>query len=168
MVNLAYDQSQIGVLDAAESNVMRSIEICREIEDKFKEAVGHQELGRLLAYRGEFEESKKETEAAIKIAEELGIKQNEGLSHAYCSLRSIFMSNAEEAIKSAKKARELADVEYFEIDVIHAEYLLGATNLMKGNLTEAEKHLTEKQRCRVRHNTAAASEASSAESRLTR
>jgi tetratricopeptide (TPR) repeat protein len=53
------------------------------------------------------------------------------------------MSDAEEALRSAKKARELADVEKMERDVIRAEWLLGAAYLAKGDLKEAEAHLNE-------------------------
>ena len=53
------------------------------------------------------------------------------------------MSNADEALNSAKKSRELANVEKLERDIIQAEYLLGAAYLMKGNLTEAENHLND-------------------------
>jgi tetratricopeptide (TPR) repeat protein len=46
-----------GKLAVAEVNLRRSIALCREIEDEFREAVGHQELGRLLAYQGMLEEA---------------------------------------------------------------------------------------------------------------
>ena len=46
------NRSIIGALAAAEANLRRQIALCREIGDEFREAVGHQELGRLLAYRG--------------------------------------------------------------------------------------------------------------------
>jgi tetratricopeptide (TPR) repeat protein len=141
--NLAYQQIIIGELDTAESNLRRSIEICREIKDEFWEAVGHRGFGRLLAYRGKLEGSKKNLANAIKIAQKLGEKQTEGLSYSYLSILSLLMSNAEEALKSAKKYRELADVMKLERDIIIAEYLLGAAYLMKEILVEAEKHLTE-------------------------
>ncbi|MGB7533056.1 MAG: hypothetical protein WA977_08815 [Halobacteriota archaeon] len=141
--NLSFQQILIGKLEAAEFNLRRFIEIFCEIKDEFREAVGHQELGRVLAYRGEFKQSEKELANAIKIAQKLGERQNEGLSHSYRSFRSLLMSNAEEALNYAKKARELTDVSRFERDIIQAEYLLGAAYLLKGNLVEAEKHLTE-------------------------
>jgi tetratricopeptide (TPR) repeat protein len=53
------------------------------------------------------------------------------------------MANAEDAFKYAEEARELADVEHNEMDIIKAEWLLGAAYLMKGNFLEADKHLTE-------------------------
>jgi tetratricopeptide (TPR) repeat protein len=147
--NLAYMvQIPIGELDAAESNFRQRIEICREIKNEFKEAMGHQEFGRLLAYRGKFEESEKELSIGMKgfiEAEkiDLGVAKGwQGINWAYRSIRSLLMSNAEEALKSATEARELADVYTFGRDIIRAERLLGAAHLMNGDLIEAEKHLT--------------------------
>jgi tetratricopeptide (TPR) repeat protein len=141
--NLAFYQIPIGKLDAAESNLRRRIEICREIKAELQKAFGHSELGRLLAYRGKFDESEKELISALKLFTKLYEVQPQCIVWAYRSIRSLFMSNAEEALKSARKARELADVHKGERDIILAEYLLGAAYLMKGNLVEPEKHLTE-------------------------
>jgi tetratricopeptide (TPR) repeat protein len=141
--NLAGNQMRIGELNVAEANFRRMIEISREIKGDFGEAVGHRKLGQLLAYQGEFGESEKEIEAAIKIAQKLGEKQNDWLSHSYLSTRALFMSNAEEALNYARKSRELAGAGHYESDIIIVEWLLGAAYLMKGNLPEAEKHLTE-------------------------
>lgn len=51
--NVAYIQSIIGELKVAEQNLLRMIEIGHERKDEFQEAVGHQQLGRVLAYRGQ-------------------------------------------------------------------------------------------------------------------
>ena len=141
--NLACQQLIIGELDSAESNFRRRIEICREIEDEFREAVGHMELGRLLAYRRKFEESEKELISALKVFTKLYEVQAQCIVWAYRSIRSLLMPNTEEALKSAIKARELAEIDYTEREIINAEYLLGAAHLMKGKFIEAEKHLTE-------------------------
>jgi tetratricopeptide (TPR) repeat protein len=141
--NLADDQLIIGELDAAEANLRRSIEICREIENELYEAVGHQELGLLLAYRGEFEKSEKELTSALELFTKEDQVQSQGIVWEYRAIRSLLMSNAEKAFNAAIKARELADVKKVERDVIRAEWLLGAAYLMKGDTIEAEKHLTE-------------------------
>jgi tetratricopeptide (TPR) repeat protein len=141
--NLADDQMKIGNLDAAETNLRRMIKISREIKNEVQEAVGHQELGRLLAYRGKFEESEKELAQSTKYWKQTDNKQGICLDEAYRSLRSLLISDANEALESAQKARELAVINYTERDVILAEYLLGAAHFMKENLAEAEQHLTE-------------------------
>ena len=144
LANLAYmAQIPIGELDAAESNLRRSIKICREINNYITEVVDHQELGLLHIYLGEFEEAEKELSKSTKYWKEINNKQGICVNEAYHTLHSLLMSNAEEALKYADEARELADVEHYERDIIQAEYLLGAAQLMKGNFIEAEKHLTE-------------------------
>ncbi len=138
LANLAYmAQIPIGALDAAESNLRRSIEICHEIKQEVRETIHHSELGRLLAYQGKFKESENELTIALDIFAKSGV------IWAYRSLCALLMSSAEEALERARKARELADVTKFEIDIIRAEWLLGASHLMKGNLSEAEEHLNE-------------------------
>jgi tetratricopeptide (TPR) repeat protein len=141
--NLATQQFIIGELDAAESNSRQSIEICREIEAEFEEAIGHQELGRLLAYRGEFEESEKELAKSTKHGKETEDKQGICLDEAYRSLRSLFMSKADEALNAAKKAHDIAYSRQNERDRIQSSWLPGAAYLMKGILKEAEQHLNE-------------------------
>jgi len=143
MSNLAMTQIQIGELNAAESNLRRSIEICREIKAGDQEAVGHRGLGRLHTYFGEFEEAEEELSKALALLTKLNEVQLQCAGWAYRSLRSLLMSNAEYALKYAEEARELANVEHHVGDIIQSEWLLGAAHLMKGNLVVAEKHLTE-------------------------
>ncbi len=141
--NLAEDQIQIGELNAAESNLRRSIENADAISSEIFDAIGHREIGGLLAYRGKFEESEKELISALELFTKSHILQSQCIVWTYLSIRSLLTSNAKEALSYAIKARELADIEKLERDVIRAEYLLGAAHLMEGNLAEAEKHLTE-------------------------
>jgi hypothetical protein len=48
----------IGALAAAEHNLRRSIDLCREIGDEGQEGTGRYELGRVLSYISRFEEAK--------------------------------------------------------------------------------------------------------------
>jgi tetratricopeptide (TPR) repeat protein len=133
----------LGDLKSAESNIRRSVDLCQEIKYEYQEAVGHEWLGLLLVYQGKFEESEKELAKSTKYCEKVDDKQGICVDEAYRSLRALLMSNAEQALSSAKKARELADVFKVERDIIRAELLLGASYLAKGDLKEAEKHLSE-------------------------
>jgi tetratricopeptide (TPR) repeat protein len=143
LVNLAYQQTMIGELDAAESN-LRQVEPGYGIEcEERGEAIGHRGLGLLLTYRGNFKESEEELISALDLFRRRRKVQPLGMVQAYRSIRSLLLSNAKEALNYAINARELADVKHYERDIIQAEYLLGATYIMKGNLQEAEKHLTE-------------------------
>jgi hypothetical protein len=58
--NLSNRNCDLGAFRTAVANLRRSIALCREIKDKFKEAVGHQDLGRLLAFVGASAESETE------------------------------------------------------------------------------------------------------------
>ena len=141
--NLAYQQVAIGDLKSAESNLRRSINLCQEIKDEFHEAIGHQELGRLLAYQGKSDDSEKELAKSTKHWGKVNDKQGICLDETYRALRALLMSDAEEALKSAKRAHDIACSRQNEADRIWAEWLLGAAYLAKGDLRGAEKHLSE-------------------------
>ena len=158
LANLANQQVVLGELAAAERNLRRVIELCREVKEEFGEAVGHQELGPLLTYEGRFDGSAQELETAAKAAKKLGQEQNLGLTEAYRALRSLIMGDPQAAFEAARQARELADVTSNERDIIRGEWLLGWScealasqepNQRDHHLAEAEKHLTESlTRCR--------------------
>lgn len=136
-------QIPLGDLKSAESNIVRSIDLCKEIKDEFSEAISHEWLGLLLAYQGKFEDSKKEHIRALELFIKEENVQSQGVVWAYLSFLSLLMSDAERALKSAKKARELANVEKAERDFIRTGWLLGASYLAKGDLKEAERHLSD-------------------------
>jgi len=151
LVNLAgMSQIPLGELKSADRNLRRAISLWQEIKAEFEEAVGHQALGRLLAYQGKFEKSQLELEKAMKGFASLEdmdrqvAQEWQGLTWAYLAIRFLLIQkNADKALKAAKTARELADVVKVERDIIRAEWLLGAACLAEGDLKEAEKHLNE-------------------------
>jgi tetratricopeptide (TPR) repeat protein len=144
LVNLAsMARIYIGALGAAEESLRRSIALCREMRDEFEEAASHQELGRLLAYTGAFEEAGRE----LKIAQEVFDRRDDtnfvSVVQAYRALRVLLMGDAEAALEAARRARELAGVERVEADIIRSEWLLGASLRAQGELAQAEPHLNE-------------------------
>lgn len=141
--NLALNQIRIGELDAAESGIKQRIEISRESGLELREAVGRRIHGQLLYYQGQFEESEKELESALGSFIKLDKVPFQCLVWIHRAIRSILMSNAEEALRYATKAREMAETEYRKRHIIRAEWLLGAAHLMKRDLVEAEKNLNE-------------------------
>jgi tetratricopeptide (TPR) repeat protein len=162
--NVAYmAQLPIGALQAAEANLRRRIALCEEIKDEFSEAIGHQELGRLLAYRGAYAESETELATALKMDEKRNDVQGRGLTWAYRTLRELLrlrttsrfrIRNSKSAIDLARRALELAD-EYartrypLERDYVRAHWLLGAAHRVAGQPDDAEHHLHEAlERCR--------------------
>jgi tetratricopeptide (TPR) repeat protein len=157
--NLASRQVYLGELAAAEGNLRRSIELGREIEDEFQEAIGHQELGRLLAYQGAFDEAARELDTALESFGKQGEIQSECVVWAYRALRALLMGEPEAALEAAHRARELADevakTSYpHEGDFVRAEWLLGAALVALSQedtryLQQAEPHLTQAlTRCR--------------------
>ena len=161
--NLADDQAKLGELAAAERNLRRRIELCREIKDQFSEAVGHQDLGRALAYQGAFADAAAELDAALAVFERHQHLQFQCVVWAYRAQRALLMGDATAAVEAARRVRELADERARsgrpnERDIIQAEWLLGAALVAQAaeakaeaaeTLAEAEGHLTEAlNRCR--------------------
>jgi tetratricopeptide (TPR) repeat protein len=152
--NLAILQLATGALRESESNLRRRIELCREIEDIFKEAVGHRELGRLLAYRGAWEESVQAHNKGVFLARQIRNQQIECVIAAYSVQRALLMDNPISALTEAQKAQELANIPFPGIgklprDLLRADWLLGAAHRANRNLLEADQHLTEAlTRCR--------------------
>ncbi|MCX7841349.1 MAG: hypothetical protein N2559_18085, partial [Anaerolineae bacterium] len=129
--NVAYIQSIIGELKAAGENLRRSIEICREIKDEFGEAVWHQELGRVLAYRGLFAEAERELAISTAYWQQERHAQGQGVDYAYRALCALLMGDASAALAAARQAREFAEetartLYPHERDFIRAEWLTGA------------------------------------------
>lgn len=159
--NVATQQLIIGELKAAEQNLRRRIEICREIEDEFNEAVGHQELGRVLAYRGQFAEAERELAISTAYWQRTNDAQGLSLDSAYRALRALLMGDASAALAAARQAREFAEEDArtsypVERDFIRAEWLIGAALVAEylsprpspirrgeGGEVEAERHLQE-------------------------
>jgi tetratricopeptide (TPR) repeat protein len=154
----------IGALRAAEANLRRRIDLCREIKEEFNEAAGHVEMGRLLAYCGVWVEAEQELTVALSIAKKQQRVQMQGGAWAYRALRALLMARTSppspllkgegSALSAARRALELAD-EFsksdfpLERDYIRAHWLLGAAHRLNGNLVQAEQHLSEAlNRCR--------------------
>jgi tetratricopeptide (TPR) repeat protein len=150
--NICNRHIELGELAAAEKNLTRAIELSRETKDEFGEAIEHVYLGRLLAYRGVFDEAARELETALSMFEKQRRRQGIGVAWVYCALLALLMSDAQGAFKAAQTiADEVAKARYpFVRDIIRAEWLLGAALVIGGkDLNAAAKHLTEAlTRCR--------------------
>jgi tetratricopeptide (TPR) repeat protein len=173
--NVANGQSKIGALRAAEANLRRRIALTREIKGEFSEAIGHVELGRLLAYRGAHAESEAELASSEIVFDKRGPSGTNFVSvvRAYRALRELLMfrsalttgdassappgpqfGNWQLAIPLARRALELADetartIHPVEFDYVRAHWLLGAAHRVAGQTDEAERHLhAALERCR--------------------
>jgi tetratricopeptide (TPR) repeat protein len=145
---VADEQFRLGQLGEAEKNLRRAIKLSREVNDAFQEAASHQELERLQAYQGCYDESSSELDVALFLFRKLDDKQGEGIVMAYRAQRALLMKDAKEALDYARRSRELADVKRVERDIIRAEWLLGWA-LIQESSVESEQHLSEAlTRCR--------------------
>jgi tetratricopeptide (TPR) repeat protein len=149
----------IGRLRVAEDNLRRGIALCKKNQNVENEAVGHQELGLLLSYRGSWEEADQELIIAEKHIDEFGVGRTNFVSivRSYRSQRALLMNrevtsvssiNLKSSIELAQRAINLAEEgaqkRYsVERDFVRANWLLGAAYLLDGHLDLAEHNLTE-------------------------
>ena len=160
----------LGELQAAEANLRRSIALGREIKDEFLEAVGHQELGRLLAYLGWWGEAEKELAAALALFEKGRQVQSQCVVWACRVLCALLLarwtaitpnpqspiSSIPDALAAARRALELAEGGDPNMggavvlsDLVRAHWLLGTAHRTNGDMEDADRHLSEAlTRCR--------------------
>ena len=138
--NVADDQLKIGALSAAERNLRRQIDLCREIADEFNEAIGHQGLGRVLSYRSAWRDAEQELDAGLKLFEKNSGVQSQSVVWSYRALRFLLVARSnpqssiedlKSSIECAQRALELANETTRTIylsprDYIRAYWLLGA------------------------------------------
>ncbi len=153
--NVAGDQLKIGMLSAAESNLRRQIDISRKIAEDGYEAAGHQDLGKVLSYRGSWQEAEQELDVAVAVKVWRENLQGYGVNFEYRTLRFLFMArsntqssivNCKSAIECAQRALELADEQAKDFpiprDYVRAYWLLGAAYRANNELDKAEENLT--------------------------
>ena len=165
--NLANDQVRIGALQAAEVNLRRAIALCQEIGDEFWEAVGHQELGRLLAYCGDWGAATVALNRALELFEKDNSIQSQGVVWAHRALSALLQTRSPQAsnlqraelavtaLAAAQRAIALADEDArtsypVERDYVRAHWLLGAAHRLTSDLSASDHHLNEAlRRCRA-------------------
>jgi SEFIR domain-containing protein len=85
-------QLLIGELIEAEHNFRREIELGHEVEDEVIEALGHQEMGRVLSYRGAWQEAEQELDTGLKLFEKHHAIQSESIIWSYRALRFLLLA----------------------------------------------------------------------------
>ena len=143
LCNLALEEIRIGELDAAKENLLKAIKICEENNVKFEQIQCSTAYGSLLTSMGSYKNANKQFDEAYKLANEVGTTQQKLLIDAYRSICSLFMNNADEALKFAMKVYNIALNRQNERDKIMSFLLLGSAQNMKGNIAEAGTHLKE-------------------------
>lgn len=165
LANLAQDQLSIGAFRQAYTNLKQEIKLSDEIKDYYQGAIGHQQLGRLLAFLGMWVESEKELGIAENIFSDTiegQIDLASGIS-AHRTLRLLLMCRDPNILEAKERGLAIAHAQrtlentkktsytwrHFERDFIRAHWLSGAAYRLDGQLDEAERHLSEAlRRCR--------------------
>lgn len=160
LVNVAQGQLVVGSLKSAEVNLRRSIALCRESGDQRSKAIGNQELGLLLAYRGAYAGSKAEFVTTLRIIDQQNYTILRGDNWAYRAIREILLlrtavsHDPSIAVTAARNALEFTSewelANYpIERQNIQAHWLLGAACRAARQYDEAGHHLSEAlERCR--------------------
>lgn len=159
--NVATQQLLIGALNAAERNLRRSIDLCRENRDEKWEAIQNQKLVLLLLYCGMWQQAEQKLDFSFDYDEKQNDYQGLSIDWTFRALRYLLMarekiildtqkSNNEYqilAIEAAKHALEMADKKTrTHINVprnyVRAYWLLGAAYRANNDLTLAEENLS--------------------------
>ncbi len=121
-------QIRIGALRAAETNLGRSIALSREIKSEHDESIGHAELGRLLAYRGNWAKSNKELSDGLIGFEKNKSVQDQTYTWSYQALRELFrLRSASQSAVSNPQSIRLAAHWNWRMRRSERNFLLSAT-----------------------------------------
>jgi len=93
--NVADDQMKIGALREAERNLRRYIELSIELGIEAENADAYRELGRVLSYRGAWQEAEEELASSTKYWEKTNDVQGTCIDEAYRALRFLLMARGE-------------------------------------------------------------------------
>lgn len=159
--NQAIQQLLIGELQLAETNLRSVISLCQEIKNNYLEAMTHEKLGLLLAYRGEWNESEKELSEAQDLFKKRGNKWGEISTHSYKAFRLLLLERytaifpeatisreelASNALIAAQKSLELAEKAIRHENhnrrfYVQVNWILGAAYRVCQHLQESEQYL---------------------------
>lgn len=153
--NMATQQLIIGALTQAEQNLRRSIDLCQEINSEDWKGVGHQELGRVLAYREVWKEAQENLIKGQELLDKFSTNYR-SVNWSYLSLHFLLMARAvpesrlgylDSAIQAASRALEIADemakIEFpYPVDYMRVYWLLGEALRKKDELDKAEQNLS--------------------------
>ena len=157
--NLGIDQTNLGDLAAAELNFRRSIELSGQLNGRHEGAIGHQELGRTLAFQARFEEAEEELKQALEAFEDLG-DWHRGVTWAYPAQRCLLADEPREALEAAQESLAFWEQSALKTypnarDRVRVEWLLGWAHTALAarakrnrsshlaHLAQAESHLSE-------------------------
>lgn len=117
----------------------------------FHTAVARRDFALLCLYRGSFKAAASHLNKAQAIFEKQGTENYISVASAYKVMLALSIGNSDAALEAAQVARKLADVRKYEIDIIRAEWLLGAALMEQAKkavdshdlIIKAQSHLYE-------------------------
>jgi hypothetical protein len=130
-----------GALCESEFSARRALVINREQNDRFAEAVSLYLLGVTLAARGLATESESALQRALRIFVAQSHSQFAGVVNAYLAQRAQWRGEFALALSFANRAWELAHVQNYEGDFIHAARVQGAAALGLSDFVTADERL---------------------------
>ena len=140
---------QLGELEEAVCDLEYKIEICLKINDKEREAIGHRDLARAMAYCGKFDSAEEE----LAISRQYDLKNNrQGLTLDFANYTILLLLMGKNALEASYETREFAERASppVERDFIYADWLIGAAliasvtnNGEASSLYKAAQHLEE-------------------------
>jgi tetratricopeptide (TPR) repeat protein len=139
--NLSDTLRVTGGLRESEGTARRALEITRELEDRFKEAISLYLLGLALAARGEKEGSGSAFRLSLDIFIEQKTSPGEGLANSCLAQRAIWFQEYAGAFGFASRAWELANAKRLEGDFIRGARIQGEAALGLDDLEMADEWL---------------------------
>jgi tetratricopeptide (TPR) repeat protein len=130
-----------GALHESESAARRALNITRELDKRFREAVSLNWLGLTLAARGLANESGFALQRALRIDTAHSNKQAESVDNFYLAQRALWLGEFAGALSLANRAWELAHVQSLERDFIRAARAQGEAALGLIDFTTADERL---------------------------
>lgn len=130
-----------GTLRESEGAVRRALGIARERNDRFEEPASLDYLGRVLAVKGDAENSQLALLRSLRIQVDSSNTQGEGVISAALSQQAIWFGNYAQALSFANHAWELAQIQRYESDLIDALRRHGEAALRLDDLDTADERL---------------------------
>jgi len=165
--NIGFRQLHIGYLQASETSLRQSLDLSKEIPEKFWEATAYLHLGQLRSFCSMWTDAEQFLNNATSIFVEREQVHMQSATSAFNTLRILLMNrdtslstigNEKVAIKFARRSLSLAEdfarARFpMEINFVRAHWLLGAAYCLDNQLDLGNHHLSEAlTRCRAINN----------------
>jgi tetratricopeptide (TPR) repeat protein len=152
LINLADVQWTIGRFRSADENLLQLIDLSATINDQSYKAVGHQDRGLRLAFRGLWSEAEREFDIAMHLALEAEDQKRQAIIYSHRTRKELLLIREkkssrladdakEKALFAAKQSMDLLPSNLVERHYVRALWLLGESHLVNGELAPAEKYL---------------------------